>query len=95
MTDKTPRTEAGRGLRDAWPQLARTVSDPVHLILAIEAEAAAQARTEARPVPLSQSLDAAVRTIRYSEPLLHGTPEHDRWLYTEELARAILAGETE
>ncbi len=46
MSDQTPTTEAGRGLRAAWSQLATVVSDPVHLILAIEAEAAAQARAE-------------------------------------------------
>jgi hypothetical protein len=41
----TPRTQAGRSMRDNWKQMAM-VADPVNLILAIEAEAFSKGRSD-------------------------------------------------
>ncbi len=85
MTDQTPRTEAGRRLLIFIDDIG-VKGDTGGFIAAIEAEAAAQARTEALDVAF---MDAAA-CIDASDDI---SPQARRALI--ERVRAILAGETE
>jgi hypothetical protein len=97
-----PRTATGRSLRDGWRQLAPVVADPIHFILAIEAEAIdigllqafddvqAMDRAEAAS-PDSEALRAALeRIIAHGEQYPSGGPGP-----SIDIARAALTPEAE
>ena len=82
MTEPTPRTEAGRRL------IGYLTPDALALVAKAEAEAAAQARTEALDMRLRREAQAIVDTVYALGPFLDGTGDE---LDIEALEAAILA----